>query len=125
MNKYRVLIIDDDHDLLSCLKEWLEMNGHTVMEALLADEIDWMSNWQWVDIDCIITGINNPGLLSGIEFAKMVRATGGPPVIVMSGYQPEIAKIEALAAGAAAFFKKPFDLNALLKAVELVAGDCR
>jgi CheY-like chemotaxis protein len=63
------------------------MNGHQVTCAAYADEISWYSDWQWRDFDCIITGINQPGM-NGLLFTVLVRANNGPPVIVMTGYKP-------------------------------------
>jgi DNA-binding response OmpR family regulator len=68
----------------------------------------------WQDINCIITGINQPGINS-LEFTEIVRHKGGPPVIVMSGYTPQLSSLEALEAGAVAFLAKPFMLDELLK----------
>ena len=119
MNPHRILVIDDDKVILWILKEWLELNGHLVTCAESVDEILWLSLWQWSGFDCIITGINQPGL-DGIEFTQLVQTTEGPPVIVMSGFNPQTAEPRAIAAGAAAFLSKPFDLQELLKVIDAV-----
>jgi CheY-like chemotaxis protein len=68
------------------------------------------SDWQWRDFDCIITGINQPGM-NGLLFTVLVRANNGPPVIVMTGYKPTEARALAFRAGAASFLQKPIDLK--------------
>jgi DNA-binding response OmpR family regulator len=120
MKKLRVLIVDDDGLIASVLKEWLEINGHQATTAEAVDDFVWLSSWQWQNLDCIVTGINQAGL-NGIDFTRLVRKTGGPPVIVMSGYLPEIAKVWALEAGAAAFLRKPFKLTELLEVIDSTA----
>jgi DNA-binding NtrC family response regulator len=121
MPSFRILIIDDDQTLVHMLTEWLEMNGHQVTGAQTADEETWFSQWQWQAFDCIITGINQPGL-NGLDFTKMVQAGNGPPVVVMSGYMPATARAQAFEAGAAAFLEKPFDLQEMLKILEICCG---
>lgn len=117
MTKFHVLVVDDDRNIAEAIQEWLEMNDFQVTIAAAADDVVWLSRWQWERFDCILTGINQPGL-DGLTFTQLIRKSGGPPVIVMSGYESEIAGVKALEMGAAAFLKKPFDLLELLKIVE-------
>jgi DNA-binding response OmpR family regulator len=91
MKKYHILIVDDDQAIVESLKQWLEMNGYQATIAAYANDEIWLSQWQWERFDFIITGINQPGL-NGLAFTKLIRESGGPPVIVMSGYKPEVAK---------------------------------
>ena len=116
--KKRIFIIDDEPSIVSALKEWFEFNHYLVSGATSVDEITWLTHWQCKNFNCIVTGINQPGL-NGIEFTELVKLTQGPPVIVMSGYEPEIAQDQAIAAGAAAFLKKPINLQEVLKIVEI------
>jgi DNA-binding response OmpR family regulator len=113
-----LLIIDDDQSILEMLALLFRMNGHQVTCAEYADEISWYSDWQWQDFDCIITGINQPGM-NGLLFTVLVRANNGPPVIVMTGYKPTTARALAFKAGAASFLQKPIDLRKLLKIVDV------
>ncbi len=115
--KKRILIIDDDFDIRAMLQEYFEMIGYLVELSAYADERLWISQWQWQNYNCIITGINQPGL-NGIDFARLVQKSGGPPLIVMSGYKPEAAKTQAKDAGAAAFIVKPFNLENFAKILE-------
>jgi DNA-binding NtrC family response regulator len=103
------------------LSEWFSLNGHQVTSAQWVDEILWFSFWQWQRFDCILTGINQPGL-NGLQFTEMVRTGGGPPIVVMSGYKPTVARAQAFEAGAAAFLEKPFDLHEMLNIIENCCG---
>jgi DNA-binding response OmpR family regulator len=123
MNKYHILIVDDDQILVETIQEWLEMNGYQVTIAAYANDEIWLSQWQWERFDCIITGIYQPGL-NGLTFTKLIRDSDGPPVIVISGYEPETSSLTALEMGAVAFIKKPFDLRELLKIVEACCNEC-
>jgi len=116
VTKHRILIVDDDQAIADTLQEWLEMNGYEVTVAIGADEVTWLSNWQWQRYDCIVTGINQLGL-NGLDFADLVISNNGPPVIVMSGYKTEDVRMKAYDIGATVFIAKPFDLRDFLKAV--------
>jgi DNA-binding response OmpR family regulator len=90
------------------------MSDFKVTTAITCDEALSLSPAQWQEINCIITGINQPGM-DGLGFTELVRLKGGPPVIVMSGFSPELASQTALTAGAVAFLAKPFMLDGLPK----------
>ena len=117
MNKYRILIVDDEQAIRDVLKEWLETNGYEVAVALGAEDVIWLSDWQWNGFDCIVTGINQPGL-NGLEFTNLVKCCDGPPVVVMTGYQSEEVRPIACRLGAAAFMNKPFNLDDFLQIID-------
>ena len=112
MKNYRILIVDDDSSLTLVLVDWLHFHGHQTFVASTADEIVWLSQWQWSQIDCIICGIYQPGM-NGIEFCDLIKIIGGPPVIIMTGSEEAISMPHAYASGASAFLKKPFNLKKL------------
>jgi len=113
--KRHILVIDDDADLIiAVLREYLQINDFKVTTDSTCDEALSLSPALWQEINCIITGINHPGM-DGLEFTELVRLKGGSPVIIMSGYTPKLSSLEALAAGAVAFLAKPFMLDGLLK----------
>jgi DNA-binding response OmpR family regulator len=112
--KKHILVIDDDPALVDIIGKWLHINGFKVTTAHTCDYALSLSPALWQDINCIITGINQPGI-NGLQFTELIHLKGGPPVIVMSGFRPELASQTALKAGAVAFLKKPFVLNELLE----------
>jgi len=81
MNKYRILIVDDEQAIRDILKQWLEMNGYEVTVAIGVEDVIWLSDWQWQGFDCIVTGINQPGL-NGLKFTNLVKGCNGPPVVL-------------------------------------------
>jgi two-component system, OmpR family, response regulator len=113
-----LLVIDDDSALVELLQVWLQMNEFEVTTAGTCDEI-LLSPAIWMGIDCIIIGINQPGM-KGLDFTELVHLKGGPPVIVMSGYRPAISSYRTFKAGGAAFLKKPFELEELLELLNVV-----
>jgi len=116
--KSHILVIDDDPDIVELLQVWLQMNDFEVTTSSTCDEV-LLSPAIWQEIDCIITGINQPGM-NGLEFTELVHLIGGPPVIVMSGYSPELSRFKTFKAGGAAFLTKPIDLKKLLELLKVV-----
>ena len=113
--RYRILIINFDEDMASMLKEWFKLSGHHIDVARMAIEI--LNQSPWRQYHCIISVIYQPGM-NGLEFTKLVRKSGGPPVILMSGYQPQTDRLLALEAGAFSYVELPFDLQSIMDLIE-------
>jgi two-component system, LuxR family, response regulator FixJ len=71
---------------------------------------------------CIVTDVRTPAL-SGIDLLRRLRDRGiMMPVIVMTGHGDVPLAVEAMKIGAADFFEKPFDDDALIAAVRAALG---
>jgi FixJ family two-component response regulator len=72
--------------------------------------------------DCVIADIRMPDV-SGLELPGLLaRDVHRPPVIFVTAYDTEENRAEAKNVGAAAFFRKPVDGQALLDAIAWAAG---
>lgn len=109
MNK--VLIIDDDCDLLECLRETFLFKGFVVLIATNGQEaLDILTT---DNVDLILTDIDMPKM-SGIEFLKKYRLINSQtPIAVMSGGS-KFSKEDILSLGATFFIQKPFQNIELL-----------
>ena len=66
---------------------------------------------------CIVTDVRMPEI-NGIEMLKRLKAKGiGLPVIVITGHADIALAVEAMKSGAVDFMEKPFDDEAMLRAV--------
>jgi two-component system response regulator FixJ len=115
-----VHVIDDDEALRHSLKFLLESAGVEVVTHESAGAfLDIVSK---VEPACIITDVRMPGL-SGIDLlARMKELKLDVPVIVITGHADVPLAVEAMKAGAADFFEKPFDDEALLASVRSALG---
>jgi signal transduction histidine kinase len=107
----RVLVVDDNADVLSALRSKLEYDGHTVSTA--ADGIDGLSRLLHQQPEVSIVDIGLPGI-TGYELARHARAAGyAGRLIALSGYGQERDRRDALVAGFDAYLVKPVDRTQL------------
>ncbi len=89
--KNRVLIIDDEIDIRSVLKETLEYEGFQVDTAASSDEA--MEHLGHGLFNLILVDIRLEGPLSGVEVVKMCKfAPGKPKVAVISATPYKLLK---------------------------------
>ena len=113
----RIAIIEDEPDIRKLLRDFLEKNGCTVMEAadgkvasaLLSDE----------QFDMVLLDLMLPGI-SGERLIAELRTHSDTPVIVISARSMTETRIEVLRLGADDYIIKPFDLNEVLVRMEVV-----
>ncbi len=108
----KILAVDDNSDILDCVKDVLKSERHSVDVALSADEA-----WQFIqtyEYDLFIFDWEMP-LLSGVELLRKYRASGGKtPVVMLTAKDTVMDKIEGLDSGADNYLTKPFDSDELL-----------
>jgi len=111
----KILVIDDNNDLLELLNEALTAEGYEVECASHVDNIyECVRNAKpgMVIVDYILEGINGGELCHQI---KINPRTSHVPVVMITGY-PRV--LESLGSyGADHLVTKPFDLNELLNVV--------
>jgi len=111
----RVLIIDDDPDLLKACTLGLEALGHQVWNARTASA--GLSEAAITAPDVIVLDLGLPDL-DGLEVCRRIRTWSDVPIVVLSADGTEDRKVSALDDGADDYMTKPFgmrELNARLK----------
>lgn len=112
----RILVIDDNKDILGFLAESLV--EYDVETASSAEEAMAMVREQSPDL--IITDLMMPGT-DGMEFTKMLRRDrhmAHVPLVILSARSDTNDKVEGLQSGADAYVTKPFTLSYLRAVVE-------
>lgn len=107
-----IVVVDDERDLLSLLKEILESQNYTV--DCFDNAKDALVALKQVDADAVITDINMPEM-NGIEFMNQLhKFRPWVPILVVSGYVTKDVCINAMACGVAGILEKPFNQEQLL-----------
>jgi DNA-binding response OmpR family regulator len=114
----KVLLIDDDVDLLDALASALGYFGFEVKTSSYTDDIHSLITIYQPDIliiDYIMNGINGGEMCSAI---KKKEATKNLPVIILSAYDKVIKSLGNY--GCDAFISKPFDMQDLINNIKRV-----
>jgi DNA-binding response OmpR family regulator len=123
MSEKKILIVDDDSDLVLGLTIRLKANGYSVTAA--ADGISAIAAVQKEVPDLVILDL---GLPAGDGYTVLKRMKGlteftATPVIVLSGQDPGANEQRVRDAGATAFFQKPPANHELLAAIRHALGE--
>jgi DNA-binding response OmpR family regulator len=113
--KKKILLVDDERGILKVLSIKLRVSGYDVVTAAGGQEalelIDSASP------DVMLLDVIMPGV-DGFEVLRKLRPTSQLPVIVYSARPSNMQ--EALRLGANDFLAKPFDVDDLVKRIELL-----
>lgn len=111
---YRLLIVDDEDDILQMLKQYFDMKGYVVYTAKNGQEaIQKVQN----EIDLMLLDVNMPGM-DGMEVCKKIRSYVQIPIIFLTARVEEEDKISGLLVGGDDYITKPFSLKELGARVE-------
>jgi two-component system KDP operon response regulator KdpE len=119
MQRPKVLIVDDDPDLLRALRLRLRANNYEVTTA--SDGYTAIASAQKERPALIILDLGLPvgdGFVV-LERLQNIDALASVPVIVLSARDPQSNEERALKAGAAAFFQKPADNDELMNVIRV------
>lgn len=125
----RVLVVDADENVRVSAHDLLERSGCVVETAHEGGEAIFMVRNADPEYDVVIADIRLPDL-SGYELLVRLRETFDPvPLVLMTGfgYDPGHSIVKARQAGLhpKAVLYKPFRLDQLLEAVEIIADQSR
>lgn len=67
--------------------------------------------------NCVLLDLHMPGLAGQLLLARIGKMAGRPPVVVITAHDTPETRDQCLAAGAAAYLRKPLDDRLLLNAV--------
>jgi two-component system KDP operon response regulator KdpE len=107
----RILVVDDDRQLLRALRINLTARGYEVV--LAPDGVTALTAASKQPPDLMIVDLGLPDM-DGVEVVEGVRGWSAVPVIVLSARHLEQSKVRALDAGADDYVTKPFGMDELL-----------
>ena len=115
----RILIVDDDKDLLTVVKSLLHKKGFEVSVYSDSDKLlDAVKVYQpqLILLDVFLAGVD------GLEICKKLKSSPYSrhiPIIIFSAY-PRVAETAIYEFGANDFIAKPFEVNELVKKIHKV-----
>ncbi|SHH36832.1 response regulator transcription factor [Tepidibacter thalassicus] len=114
MKKKYILVVDDEEQICSMIKEYLEEYDYSVKVAKSGQEaLEIISN----NFELIILDIMMPDL-DGMKLCKIIRDKIYSPIIFLSAKTLEEDKIQALYIGGDDYITKPFSLKELRAKIE-------
>ena len=112
-----ILVVDDEEDVVSLMRDFLEAEGYAVLVAANGQEA--LQALQRATVDCVLLDVMMPGL-SGFDVVRKIREQGEVPVLFLSAKQEDSDKIRGLGLGADDYIVKsatPGEVVARVKAV--------
>jgi len=113
----RVLVVDDDPEICSLLKDYLEQHKLGVDTVLSGSAL--FNLYPKLDFDIIILDIMMPGD-DGFEVCRKIRQHSQVPIIMLTAGSDETDRIIGLELGADDYMSKPFNPRELLARIKAV-----
>ncbi len=119
-NRKRVLVVDDEKDIVDLIRFNLERNGYDVLTAgdgITALELAAKEIPDLIVLDLMLPGVN------GTEVARRLKAdpaTANVPIVMLTAKSEETDVIVGLTLGAEDYVTKPFSIKILLARLNTV-----
>ena len=113
----KIMIADDDRDMVDMLSYWLRGCGHDVVSVFDGEQA--IRCWRETLPDLVILDIQMPKL-DGIEVCRQMRAETDSMILILSAHDQEENEVRGLELGADVYLRKPFgarQLQAHIKAL--------
>ena len=106
MNRYKIMLVDDEPDILDLLEKALNIEGyHNITK--IDNGITAVITCKEIQPDIIILDVMLPDI-DGYEVCKKIREFSHCPVLFLSSKNDELDKILGLAVGGDDYVTKPF-----------------
>ena len=106
MNDYRIMLVDDEPDILELLEKALNIEGYSNILKIDSGNLAVDSCKQFQP-DIIILDVMLPGM-DGFEVCRQIRQFSQCPILFLSSKNDELDKILGLAVGGDDYVTKPF-----------------
>lgn len=108
----RILIIDDEKNILTTLGRAIEIEGYQVCTALTGK--DGLAEVERFQPDVVLLDLKLPDL-SGLDvLQKLQKSPGAPGVVMISAHGSIESAVKATQLGALDFLEKPIDIDRIL-----------
>lgn len=114
---YKVLIVDDEADIVDFIGDYLTEEGYSVVKA--SDGTEALDKVHREAPDLILLDIMMPGL-DGFEVCKQIRAESTVPIVMVTAKGSDVDKIVGLEIGADDYISKPFNPRELVARIKAI-----
>ena len=123
MSGRRILVVDDDKDVVVFLSRLFQRAGYTVLTAQDASQAVTQAHQEKPDL--ILTDVTMPGGggFSVLDRLNMSGTSAAIPIIVLTGADDPEVEARALAGGAIRVLRKPCDNAVLLECIRAALGE--
>lgn len=111
MNKFVVLVVEDDKLIQNLMATTLDIHNYKYLTAANASDALLQITSRHPDVIFLDLGLPD---MDGIDLIRKIRTWSATPIIVISARSEDSDKIEALDAGADDYLTKPFSVDELL-----------
>jgi DNA-binding response OmpR family regulator len=118
----KVLVVDDDVDLLDLMTYALRRDGYTVFAAI--DGQQGVDRWEAERPDIVLLDVTLPKL-NGFEVCRRIRQESATPVIMLTARDEEEDVVRGLNLGADDYITKPFSAKQLVARMKAVLRRCQ
>lgn len=105
----KILVVDDEEDIVSLIKDALEDENYTVYTAYNGHEVIEKLK---LNPELILLDVMMPGM-DGFEVCKIIRDSVSCPIIFLTAKSEEESLLKGLALGGDDYMSKPFSIKAL------------
>lgn len=113
----KILIIEDEFELVKILKGYLQNSGFEVVEARRGDQ--GLALFETFKPDAILLDLNLPGM-DGLDIARIIRRQSDIPILMITARVDETDRLIGLELGADDYIIKPFSPREVVARVKAV-----
>lgn len=118
MEKLKILVVDDESRMRKLVKDFLEREGHTIIEAV--DGMEAMDIfYENKDISLIILDVMMPRM-DGWQVCREIRALSQVPIIMLTARGEERDELQGFELGVDEYISKPFSPKILVARVNAI-----
>lgn len=118
----RILLVEDQDSIRSMIETLVKARGHEVLTASSGAEAIELATLEPPDL--MLLDLMMPGAFDGIDVCEKLRGqpeTSRLPIVIVTAVTEDATRQRALAAGATAYYTKPFSPIALLGVIDELA----
>ena len=117
MPRGKILVVEDESDLVQMIRYNLQKEGYRILRAGDAERGLALARREKPDL--ILLDIMLPGM-DGLEFCRVMRQTSRVPIIFLTAKKSETDRILGLRLGGDDYITKPFSIGELVARIEAV-----